>query len=57
MIPLGAWLRVLTGNSVLLKILGGVIPLRRSTCCYLMLRRPEDLAWKRITCRGRTCIG
>jgi 4-hydroxybenzoate polyprenyltransferase len=44
MIPLGAWLHVLTGNFWLLQILGGVMIAYGIYVCYLMLRRPEDLA-------------
>jgi 4-hydroxybenzoate polyprenyltransferase len=44
MIPLGAWLRVLTGNFWLLQALGVVMTLYGLYVCYLMLRRPEDLA-------------
>ncbi|MBI3493643.1 MAG: UbiA family prenyltransferase [Acidobacteria bacterium] len=44
MIPAGAWLRVLTGNFRLLQLLGAVMTLYGIYVCYLMLRRPEDLA-------------
>jgi chlorophyll/bacteriochlorophyll a synthase len=44
MIPLGAWLHVLTGNFWLLQILGAVMTVYGVYVCYLMLRRPEDLA-------------
>ena len=44
MIPVGAWLHVLTGNFWLLQILGAVMTLYGIYVCYLMLRRPEDLA-------------
>jgi 4-hydroxybenzoate polyprenyltransferase len=44
MIPLGAWLHVLTGNFWLLQILGGVMTVYGVYVCYLMLRRPEELA-------------
>jgi 4-hydroxybenzoate polyprenyltransferase len=44
MIPLGAWLHVLTGNFRLLQILGAVMTVYGVYVCYLMLRRPEDLA-------------
>jgi 4-hydroxybenzoate polyprenyltransferase len=44
MIPLGAWLHVLTGNFWLLQALGTVMTLYGLYVCYLMLRRPEDLA-------------
>jgi geranylgeranylglycerol-phosphate geranylgeranyltransferase len=44
MIPLGAWLHVLTGNFWLLQLLGTVMVAYGVYVCYLMLRRPEDLA-------------
>ena len=44
MIPLGAWLHVLTGNFWLLQALGAVMTLYGVYVCYLMLRRPEELA-------------
>jgi 4-hydroxybenzoate polyprenyltransferase len=44
MIPLGAWLHVLTGNFWLLQLLGGGMIAYGIYVCYLMLRRPEDLA-------------
>jgi 4-hydroxybenzoate polyprenyltransferase len=44
MIPLGAWLGVLTGNFWLLQILGAVMTAYGLYVCYLMLRRPEELA-------------
>ena len=44
MIPLGAWARILTGNFWLLQILGGVMTAYGVYVCYLMLRRPEELA-------------
>jgi 4-hydroxybenzoate polyprenyltransferase len=44
MIPVGAWLHVLTGNFWLLQLLGGVMTIYGVYVCYLMLRRPEDLA-------------
>ena len=44
MIPLGAWLQILTGNFMLLQILGAVMTLYGIYVCYLMLRRPEELA-------------
>ena len=44
MIPLGAWLGVLTGNFWLLQILGLVMTVYGLYVCYLMLRRPEELA-------------
>ena len=44
MIPLGAWMGILTGNFWLLQILGAVMSCYGIYVCYLMLRRPEDLA-------------
>lgn len=44
MIPLGAWTGVLTGNFWLLNILGIMMTVYGVYVCYLMLRRPEDLA-------------
>jgi 4-hydroxybenzoate polyprenyltransferase len=44
MIPLGAWLQILTGNFLLLQILGAVMTAYGIYLCYLMLRRPEELA-------------
>ena len=44
MIPLGAWLGVLTGSFWWLQALGVVMTLYGVYVCYLMLRRPEDLA-------------
>jgi 4-hydroxybenzoate polyprenyltransferase len=44
MIPVGAWLGILTGNFWLLQALGAVMTLYGVYVCYLMLRRPEDLA-------------
>jgi chlorophyll/bacteriochlorophyll a synthase len=44
MIAIGAWTRVLTGNVVLLQILALVMTAYGLYVCYLMLRRPEDLA-------------
>ena len=44
MIPIGAWLRVLTGNFWLLQALGVVMTVYGLYVLYLMLRRPEDLA-------------
>ena len=44
MIPLGAWLRILTGNFWLLQLLGAVMTAYGIYVCYLMLRRPEELA-------------
>ena len=44
MIPVGAWTGVLTGNFWLLQLLGLVMTAYGVYVCYLMLRRPEDLA-------------
>jgi len=44
MIPIGAWLHVLTGNFWLLQALGVVMSVYGLYVLYLMLRRPEDLA-------------
>jgi 4-hydroxybenzoate polyprenyltransferase len=44
MIPIGAWLGILTGNFWLLQILGAVMTAYGLYVCYLMLRRPEELA-------------
>jgi len=44
MIPIGAWLQILTGNFVLLQLLGAVMTAYGVYVCYLMLRRPEELA-------------
>jgi 4-hydroxybenzoate polyprenyltransferase len=44
MIPLGVELEILTGNAALLHALGVFMTLYGLYVCYLMLRRPEDLA-------------
>ncbi len=44
MIPAGAWAGILTGNFWLLQILGAVMTAYGIYVCYLMLRRPEELA-------------
>jgi len=44
MIPIGAWAGVLTGGFWLLQALGVVMTAYGIYVCYLMLRRPEDLA-------------
>jgi 4-hydroxybenzoate polyprenyltransferase len=44
MIPIGAGLHVLTGNFWLLQILGVGMTAYGVYVCYLMLRRPEELA-------------
>ena len=44
MIPIGAWTGVLTGSFRLLELLGAVMTGYGVYVCYLMLRRPEELA-------------
>ncbi len=44
MIPAGAWAGVLTGHFWLLQLLGAVMTAYGIYVCYLMLRRPEELA-------------
>ncbi len=44
MIPAGAWAGVLTGNFMLLQALGAMMTVYGVYVCYLMLRRPEELA-------------
>ena len=44
MIAAGAWAGILTGNFVLLQVLSLVMTAYGIYVCYLMLRRPEDLA-------------
>jgi 4-hydroxybenzoate polyprenyltransferase len=44
MISAGAWTGVLTGNFILLQLLSLVMTAYGIYVCYLMLRRPEDLA-------------
>ena len=44
MIPIGAWSGILTGNFWLLQALGAFMTLYGLYVCYLMLRRPEELA-------------
>ncbi|MGE3274657.1 MAG: UbiA family prenyltransferase [Vicinamibacterales bacterium] len=44
MIPIGAWLGILTGRFWLLQILGAGMVAYGVYVCYLMLRRPESLA-------------
>jgi 4-hydroxybenzoate polyprenyltransferase len=44
MIAIGAWTGVLTGNVLLLQLLALVMTTYGIYVCYLMLRRPEDLA-------------
>jgi 4-hydroxybenzoate polyprenyltransferase len=44
LIAVGAWARILTGNPALLYALSGVMTAYGAYVCYLMLRRPEDLA-------------
>lgn len=44
LIPVGAWTGILTGHFWLLQALGAVMTIYGVYVCYLMLRRPEDLA-------------
>jgi 4-hydroxybenzoate polyprenyltransferase len=44
MIAVGTWFRILTGTPALLYLLSIVMTLFGIYVCYLMLRRPEDLA-------------
>ncbi len=44
LIPIGAWAGILTGRFWLLQALGAVMVAYGIYVCYLMLRRPEDLA-------------
>src|SRR4029079_9205104 len=44
MIAVGTWFRILTGTPSLLYLLSVVMTLYGVWVCYLMLRRPEDLA-------------
>lgn len=44
MIPIGAWMGVLTGNFRLLVALGITMTAYGLYVCFLMLKRPEDLA-------------
>ncbi len=44
LIPIGVWRGVLTGNPVLLMILGPALVLYGIFTVYLLVRRPEDLA-------------
>lgn len=44
MINAGTWMGILTGETVLLHALGAGMTLYGAYVCYLMLRRPEDLA-------------
>jgi 4-hydroxybenzoate polyprenyltransferase len=44
MISVGAWTGILTGHFILLQILAIVMTAYGLYVCYLMLRRPEDLA-------------
>ena len=40
----GAWAGILTGHFILLQLLAAVMTAYGLYVCYLMLRRPEDLA-------------
>jgi len=44
MIPIGSWIGILTGSFWLLQALGVVMTIYGVYVCYLMLRRPEELA-------------
>lgn len=44
MIAAGTWLKILTGNAALLYALSAVMTAYGIYVCYLMLRRPEELA-------------
>jgi 4-hydroxybenzoate polyprenyltransferase len=44
LINVGSATGILTGNARLLHLLGGVMTIYGAYVCYLMLRRPEDLA-------------
>jgi len=44
MISAGAFAHVLTGNFYLLQALAALMTIYGAYVCYLMLRRPEDLA-------------
>jgi 4-hydroxybenzoate polyprenyltransferase len=44
MISVGAWTGILTGHFILLQALALIMTLYGLYVCYLMLRRPEDLA-------------
>ena len=44
MIGIGAWTGILTGNFLLLNALAALMTVYGLYVCYLMLRRPEDLA-------------
>lgn len=44
MIPAGAWAGILTGRFWLLQLLGVIMTAYGIYVCYLMLRRPEELA-------------
>jgi chlorophyll/bacteriochlorophyll a synthase len=44
MIAVGAWLGILTGHFWLLQLLSATMTVYGLYVCYLMLRRPEDLA-------------
>jgi len=44
MISVGAWTGILTGHFILLQVLSLVMTCYGIYVCYLMLRRPEDLA-------------
>jgi hypothetical protein len=44
LISAGAFAGILTGNFALLQLLAAALTMYGAYVCYLMLRRPEDLA-------------
>ena len=44
LLPIGAGLHILTGNAVFLTLLGTALAMWGSYVCWLILRRPEELA-------------
>jgi 4-hydroxybenzoate polyprenyltransferase len=44
LIPIGTWLRILTGNRTLLYLLGPLLMLYGAHVSYLMVRKPEEMA-------------
>jgi 4-hydroxybenzoate polyprenyltransferase len=55
MIGIGARAGILTGNPVLLYSLSGVMTAYGAYVCYLMLRRPDELALEENHVPGHTC--
>ena len=45
LIALGVWSGILTGNGAVLLLLSAVLTAYGLYVCFLMLRRPEELAW------------